>query len=338
MEITPFSIDIPEAEVEDLKSRRVRNTRWPDDVASDWSRGTPASYARVLADRWADDFDWRAQEARLNEFPQFTTQIDGQTIHFVHVRSAVPGATPLLIAPRLSELVRRVHPDDRPACRSGRARRPGGGRLPRRRARRCRGSGSRRPVARRVSGHHGSRRPRSTRSCRRSDTSGTGSTAATSAPGSPRSSCIQAGDRMIGSLVVTDAGAIATEYTPPTDHLTPEEQARLQDAQGGARRGLRLSRAPDDPPAVDRLRVHRLAGRCSSPGSSRSCASGPIRPGSCPRTRSISTSSSPSSACTGSARAGPVRPTSCTRRCTLKPPGARPMTGRRGSWRSATSR
>ena len=89
MEITPFTIDVREADVRDLKAR-LANTRWPSDVVSDWSRGTPTSYARGLADRWANGFDWAAQQDRLNEFPQFTTTIDGQLYHFVHVRSAVP--------------------------------------------------------------------------------------------------------------------------------------------------------------------------------------------------------------------------------------------------------
>ena len=96
VEITPFSIAVPEPELDDLLAR-IRNTRWPVDVATDWSRGMPTSDARRIADYWAGDFDWRAQEARLNTLPQFTTVVDGQTIHFVHVRSAVPGATPLLL-------------------------------------------------------------------------------------------------------------------------------------------------------------------------------------------------------------------------------------------------
>ena len=86
MEITPFTIDVPETEVRDLQAR-LANTRWPVDVATDWSRGTPASYARNLVDRWANDFDWNAQQDGLNAFPQFTTSVDGQVFHFVHVRS-----------------------------------------------------------------------------------------------------------------------------------------------------------------------------------------------------------------------------------------------------------
>ena len=96
MEITPFTIAVPDSELEDLAAR-LRNTRWPSEVAADWSRGVPTAEARRLVDRWTGSFDWRAQEAQLNRFPQFTTEIDGQRIHFVHVRSAEPGATPLLL-------------------------------------------------------------------------------------------------------------------------------------------------------------------------------------------------------------------------------------------------
>ena len=70
MDIKPFTIAVPDSDVDDLFSR-VRNTRWSWDVVSDWSRGVPTDYARKLADRWAGDYDWRAQEAALNAFPQF---------------------------------------------------------------------------------------------------------------------------------------------------------------------------------------------------------------------------------------------------------------------------
>ena len=98
-EIRSFRIDIPQAELDDLRSR-LANTRWPDpapDNRSDFSRGVPLAYLRELAGYWRDGFDWRAQEARLNEFPQFLTEIDGQTIHFLHVRSPEPDATPLIM-------------------------------------------------------------------------------------------------------------------------------------------------------------------------------------------------------------------------------------------------
>jgi epoxide hydrolase len=97
-EIRPFRIDIPQAALDDLRDRLSR-TRWPDELPGvGWTRGVPLGYLRDLAGYWRDGFDWRAQEARLNRFPQFKTAIDGQDIHFLHVRSAVPGALPLIIA------------------------------------------------------------------------------------------------------------------------------------------------------------------------------------------------------------------------------------------------
>jgi pimeloyl-ACP methyl ester carboxylesterase len=95
-EITPFRIAIPDAALADLNDRLAR-TRWPDDHPAGWERGVPADYLRALAQRWRTGFDWRAQEAALNAFPQFTTTIDGQNIHFLHVRSPEPGALPLVL-------------------------------------------------------------------------------------------------------------------------------------------------------------------------------------------------------------------------------------------------
>jgi len=96
-EIRPFRIDIPQADLDDLRDRLGR-TRWPAEVpGTGWSRGVPVSYLKELAEYWADGYDWRAQEASLNEFPQFTTEIDGQDIHFLHVRSPEPDALPLII-------------------------------------------------------------------------------------------------------------------------------------------------------------------------------------------------------------------------------------------------
>ncbi|WP_414941007.1 epoxide hydrolase family protein [Amycolatopsis sp. cmx-11-51] len=95
-EIKPFRIAIDQADLDDLKDRLSR-TRWPHEVTGDWSRGAPVAYLRGLAEYWADGFDWRAQEAELNEFPQFTTEIDGQTVHFLHVRSTAPDALPVLL-------------------------------------------------------------------------------------------------------------------------------------------------------------------------------------------------------------------------------------------------
>ncbi|MEU0027277.1 epoxide hydrolase family protein [Streptomyces sp. NPDC006335] len=95
--ITPFRLDIPQSDLDDLHDRLDR-TRWPDDLsATGWAYGVPAAYLRELAHHWRHSYDWRAAEARLNEWPQFTTVIDGTTVHFAHVRSPEPDATALVI-------------------------------------------------------------------------------------------------------------------------------------------------------------------------------------------------------------------------------------------------
>ncbi|MGW9349009.1 epoxide hydrolase family protein [Nocardiopsis flavescens] len=99
--LTPFRIDIPQADVDDLRDRLAR-TRRPvpvpgRDDRADFSRGIPPVYLKELAEYWRDEFDWRAQEARLNEYDQFTTVVDGQRFHVVHVRSTNSRATPLLL-------------------------------------------------------------------------------------------------------------------------------------------------------------------------------------------------------------------------------------------------
>ncbi|MEU6024760.1 epoxide hydrolase family protein [Micromonospora sp. NPDC047134] len=93
----PFRIDIPQADLDDL-DRRLAAVRWPAELPGvGWERGVPLDYLRDLVDHWRHRFDWRAAERWLNEFPQFTTEIDGANVHFVHVRSAVPDATPLIL-------------------------------------------------------------------------------------------------------------------------------------------------------------------------------------------------------------------------------------------------
>jgi epoxide hydrolase len=95
--ITPFTVSISDEALTDLRTR-LGSTRWPEQLPGRaWQRGVPVDYLRRVADYWASDFDWRAQEKRITEFPQFTTDSDGQLIHFLHVRSAVEGATPLLL-------------------------------------------------------------------------------------------------------------------------------------------------------------------------------------------------------------------------------------------------
>jgi pimeloyl-ACP methyl ester carboxylesterase len=96
-EIEEFRIDIPQTDLDDLAARLAR-TRWPASLpGGGWERGVPVGYLRDLAEYWRDGFDWRAAEARLNAYPQYTTVIDGQRIHFLHVKSPEPDATPLLL-------------------------------------------------------------------------------------------------------------------------------------------------------------------------------------------------------------------------------------------------
>jgi len=95
--ISPFTIAIPEANVQDLRERLARTRRPAADLGVPWQRGVPTDYLTGLTEAWASDYDWRAKEAELNAFPHARTEIDGQTIHFIHVRSAEPDATPLVL-------------------------------------------------------------------------------------------------------------------------------------------------------------------------------------------------------------------------------------------------
>ncbi len=92
-----FRIDVPQRDLDDLYDRLDR-TRWPQELPdAGWDYGVPGAYVRELADYWRHGYDWRRWEARLNEHPQFTTTIDGQRVHFLHVRSAAPDALPLIL-------------------------------------------------------------------------------------------------------------------------------------------------------------------------------------------------------------------------------------------------
>ncbi|HEX2682067.1 MAG TPA: epoxide hydrolase [Candidatus Dormibacteraeota bacterium] len=96
-EVKPFRIDVPQADLDDLQ-RRIATTRWPDELpGTGWSYGVPVGYVKALAEHWAQRYDWRKWEADLNALPQFMTSIDGQDIHFVHLRSKEPNALPLLV-------------------------------------------------------------------------------------------------------------------------------------------------------------------------------------------------------------------------------------------------
>ncbi len=96
--IHPFRIQVPQADLDDLYQRLAR-TRWPSEAAGvGWARGVPVGYLQELAQYWAESYDWRAAEAELNAYPQFTTEIDGANIHFLHVRSPEADALPLILS------------------------------------------------------------------------------------------------------------------------------------------------------------------------------------------------------------------------------------------------
>jgi len=95
--ITPYRISVTDAVLDDLKAR-LRNTRWPEaELVNDWSQGAPLKWIQEICRYWAEEYDWRCREAMLNRFSQFTTELDGLNIHFIHVRSRHPQAMPLVI-------------------------------------------------------------------------------------------------------------------------------------------------------------------------------------------------------------------------------------------------
>lgn len=97
MTISPFRIEIPQAALDELQTR-LAMTRWPDELPGvEWTYGVPLGYVKDLVAYWRNGYDWRKWEAKLNAYPQFLTEIDGQNIHFLHVRSAEPDAMPLLL-------------------------------------------------------------------------------------------------------------------------------------------------------------------------------------------------------------------------------------------------
>src|SRR5438094_5615492 len=97
MQPRPFTIHVPDEVLDDLRSRLAR-TRWPDPLPyPGWSSGVDLAYLRDLVGYWATSFDWRAQERRLNAFPQFTADLDGLTIHSVHQRGRGPRPFPLVL-------------------------------------------------------------------------------------------------------------------------------------------------------------------------------------------------------------------------------------------------
>jgi len=235
MNIKPFQIAIPEAELNDLQ-KRIENTRWPGEIAGEgWRRGMPLDYTKKLAEYWRTKFDWRAQEAKLNKFPQCITEIEGQPIHFLHVRSSAPKAIPLLMAhgypSSFVDFVSMIDPLVNPVA--GAAGREGEQAfhvvipsLP--------GFGFSTPVTGKgwaiskmanafdqIMGELGYERY--------------GVHGGDVGAGICEQLCIQAGERIIGSLIPTDPGAIATEFTPPTHHLNDDEKKHLEALQAARR-------------------------------------------------------------------------------------------------------
>ena len=109
-EIRPFRIDVPQADLDDL-AERLAHTRWANELPPEpregggqrslvppgWEYGVPLDYVKNLVKHWRTGYDWRTWEAKLNSYPQFTTTIDAQNVHFLHVRSAEPDAMPLIL-------------------------------------------------------------------------------------------------------------------------------------------------------------------------------------------------------------------------------------------------
>jgi pimeloyl-ACP methyl ester carboxylesterase len=124
-EIRPFRVDMPDAAIADLR-RRIAATRWPGkELVDDRSQGVQLATSRELARYWTTEYDWRACEARLNALPQFTTEIDGVNVHFIHVRSRHENALPLIMTHgwpgSVIELLETVGPLTDPTAHGGSA-------------------------------------------------------------------------------------------------------------------------------------------------------------------------------------------------------------------------
>jgi pimeloyl-ACP methyl ester carboxylesterase len=123
--IRPFRINIPEADIVDLR-RRIAATRWPDrETVKDQSQGAPLAKLQELIRYWGTDYDWRKIEAKLNALPQFVTTIDDVDIHFLHVRSKSPNALPLIVTHgwpgSVIEQLKIIDPLTNPTAHGGRA-------------------------------------------------------------------------------------------------------------------------------------------------------------------------------------------------------------------------
>ena len=124
-DIEPFRIDVPDGQLDDL-TQRLRRTRWPErETVDDWSQGVPLAYLGEVCRYWADEYEWRSTEDRINRLPQFRTVLDGLGIHFLHVRSPEAGALPLVLTHgwpgSIVEFLKVVGPLADPAAHGGHA-------------------------------------------------------------------------------------------------------------------------------------------------------------------------------------------------------------------------
>jgi pimeloyl-ACP methyl ester carboxylesterase len=124
-EVRPFQVEIPQEKIDDLR-RRIAATRWPTkELVEDRSQGVQLATVKELARYWASDYDWRKAEAKLNALPQFTTEIDGIEIHFIHVKSRHDNALPLIMTHgwpgSVIELLETVGPLTDPTVQGGSA-------------------------------------------------------------------------------------------------------------------------------------------------------------------------------------------------------------------------
>src|SRR6266478_209935 len=123
--IRPFHVNVPEAELAELR-RRINSTKWPErELVADATQGVQLATVQALARYWGTEYDWRKVEARLNALPQFITEIDGLDIHFIHVRSKHEDALPLIVTHgwpgSIIEQLKIVDPLTNPTAHGGNA-------------------------------------------------------------------------------------------------------------------------------------------------------------------------------------------------------------------------
>ena len=260
-EIRPFRIDIPQTDLDDLHDRLAR-TRWPDELPGvGWDRGVPLDYLKELAEHWRTSYDWREWEARLNELPQFTTEIDGQNIHFLHVRSPEPDALPLIMTHgwpgSIAEFMKIIGPLTDPRAHGGDpadAFHVVAPSLP--------GFGFSMPV-REPGWEMGRTTDAFAELMRRLGYDRYGAQGGDIGAGVTGRLAGIDPDHVIGYHVNSDQGSAATvgEFLPMPEDLTEAEKARLEEIRQASVGAERILRAPVDPPADARLLPGRLAGR-----------------------------------------------------------------------------